>query len=402
MNVETRFAYVSGGRLFVREPNLPAREFESEFAREAIRRAQDAQQKQAWKFGGESEQMLSRSQLWGARQFDADRMRIAVHSLSRATAGSHLLYFLDSDVSCGLFQLDLATGRERRIMHRAHFPARDLQQHHADGSLVYSVIAENGSARLVMSDPEHTRPVDLTDGDSIDEAPSWAPGDRKRVVYHSAGVGRNRVGYAVAVGPAAIHELDVETGAIRTLAEAPGVDYLAPRLADDGSLWFIRRPYRGAAKYGPLTMAKDIVLFPFRLVRAVFGFLNVFSMIFSQKPLTSAGAPQMPGMDPALLVLRGRFIDARRAMTAVERKGGTPSIVPKNWELMRRSPGGEETVIARGVVSFDLTGNDVLYSNGTAVFAKTPAGEARVVEKGRLIESVVALPHATIAMEGAA
>jgi len=56
----------------------------------------------------------------------------------------------------------------------------------------------------------------------------------------------------------------------------------------DGRLLYIRRPYeplQGRAA-PPLTVLKDIFLFPFRVIRSAFDFLNAFSMAFSQKPLT--------------------------------------------------------------------------------------------------------------------
>ena len=61
-----------------------------------------------------------------------------------------------------------------------------------------------------------------------------------------------------------------------------------------------------------------------------------------------------------------------------------PALVPKSWELTKKGPTGEPTVVARGVLSFDLAEDgSVVYSNGTGVYVRDPQGkETRIcVEK---------------------
>src|SRR5258705_1172106 len=88
----------------------------------------------------------------------------------------------------------------------------------------------------------------LTEGDAVDECPAWAAGapgvETKRLVYQSSGVSRNPQGFQVGYGPYTIQELETDSGAVKTIAKDQTRDCLSPRLAADGSLYYIRRPYR--------------------------------------------------------------------------------------------------------------------------------------------------------------
>jgi len=56
-----------------------------------------------------------------------------------------------------------------------------------------------------------------TEGDSIDTAPHWVPGESRRIVYQSAGVGRNREGHFLAFGPFGIHLVNIDSAEMETL-----------------------------------------------------------------------------------------------------------------------------------------------------------------------------------------
>jgi hypothetical protein len=141
----------------------------------------------------------------------------------------------------------------------------------------------------------------------------------------------------------------------------------------------------------PLKVLADILLFPFRLALAILHFLNFFSIMFSRKPLITAGGPRKEGPDTRTMMLWGKVIDAERALRDSNKSGagGGKSLVPKTWELVRRSPDGAEWVAARGVVSFDLCANGALvYTDGSGVYHLTPDGKPTPLCDGTLIEHV--------------
>jgi hypothetical protein len=92
------------------------------------------------------------------------------------------------------------------------------------------------------------------------------------------------------------------------------------------------------------------------------------------------------------MIVRGRRIDAEKALRRAATRDETPAVVPKSWELVVRDRQGAEDVIARGVVDFDLTDDGApIWTNGTAIFQRDPEGRPRVVERGKLIDAVTVL-----------
>jgi hypothetical protein len=82
---------------------------------------------------------------------------------------------------------------------------------------------------------------EVTQGDSIDDAPRWAPASANELIFQSAAIGRNQASFAVTQGPFAIHKLNLDVGEVSTLAEDPQFDLLMPHLSSDGTLYYVVR-----------------------------------------------------------------------------------------------------------------------------------------------------------------
>ena len=162
-------------------------------------------------------------------------------------------------------------------------------------------------------------------------------------------------------------------------------------MAADGALYYIRRPYNEHARVRPLRALKDTVLLPFRLLFALMGFLNFFSMRYSGKKLsTPAGTPRRD-VDMKQMMIWGNLIQAEQS---AEDEGA--DMVPSSWQLARRSPDGNEEVLAYGVLAYDLASDGtIVYSNGNAIFVRHPDGRKEQVVKERLIEQVTVMGTAT-------
>ena len=209
-------------------------------------------------------------------------------------------------------------------------------------------------------------------------------------MFQSAAIGRDQNGFAVAQGPFAIQRLNLDAGEIKTLAEDPQHDLLTPQLDAAGALYYIRKPYLNPRQ--PLSLSRaalDFVLVPFRLLYAVFQYLNFFTTRYTGNTLTRAGGARQKNADIRQMMVWGNLIEAGRANGTGE---PAPALVPKNWELVRQSPDGKIEVLARQVISFDLyPDGSVLYSNGSAVYHQPASGPAIVLAKDGLIDQVIAL-----------
>jgi hypothetical protein len=177
---------------------------------------------------------------------------------------------------------------------------------------------------------------------------------------------------------------------VTTLAEDPNFDLLIPQLANDGTLFYIRRPYRDPNQPpSPWRAALDLVLLPFRLLFAIFQFLNFFTVRYTGNTLTTTGNARQKHADIRKMMVWGNMLDADKAADRAD--DGTPALVPKSWELVRRQ-GSTEEVVAKGVLCYDLySDGSVLYSNGSGIYRVDPKGSVERLAKDALIEQVVAV-----------
>jgi len=290
----------------------------------------------------------------------------------------------------GIFLLD-AAGTETRLFHTADFRIRHAALHPDGALLAATAFHKNNMRSNIATLPLHgTELSEVTEGDSFDQVPHWVPGSRRRIVFQSAGVGRNAAGDFAGLGPCTIQELDVDSGDLAEVASETGHDLLQPRQTMDGALYYIRKPYEsGALQVSLLGSLKDTALFPFRMGRAVFQYFNIFSMMYTGKPLvTSKGAVQRR-IDPRQAFIHGNLANARLAQSQEE---DTPGLVPSSWELVRRAPGGQTEGIAKNVLAFDLAPDgSVLYSDGAAITRLATNGRSDRILQAAFIEQVLAL-----------
>lgn len=387
-----KLVYLSQGQLFLWDKVAPPKAIESPYGREVVERSLQRQNKNKWKSEGEGA-LFSRGSLWGVASEDPQAIRVNVTAISRGAQANQLFYALDTSTVGGLFSYDLESNKENRHFHRENMRLRDLCQSNDHDLLACSQHLPNGTSSIGICRKSDVETI--TEGDSVDEGPSWVPGSRKQLVFQSAGVARNAHGTAVGLGPFSIQRLDLEDGSLTALKEDEKFDFLAPKMDKNGQLYFIRRPYDklGAGVYPPHKMLVDVALFPFRLLRALFHYLNFFSLIYSKKPLTTASGPKVETPDEKTLLLRGKVIDAERLLKEGTLDDGIRSLVPASWQLVRQDSSGNENVVAKAVLAFDLDAEgNVLYSNGSAIYRVTDGGPAQVLLKANLIETLVILP----------
>jgi len=383
-------AFLASGKLYLKQDGRATEPIESAYGQELIEDAIRRREKNEWKTRSQTGQLMSGGAPWGDRNLvEAETRRIHISAVTRGARPGELLYALDTDQVGGLFVYDVAQRHEQRLYHNHRFRARHLSRHPELPLATFSLQQEDGTAAIAVMNLENNDLQLVTEGDSLDESPSWAPGGGSRLVFQSAGLARNQQGMLAGIGAYAVQQLDLDREDVVTLLEDEKRDYLLPRFAADGSLYFLRRPYQGLARPSGWHILRDVIMFPIGLLWAVVGFLNFFSMMFSGKPLTTAGGVRREGPSPRHMMLWGKMIDAERAERRAK-KGEPVALVPDDWELVRQRPEGGEEVISGGVVSYDLCADgSAVYTNGTAVFHRETDGRKRQLCDGKLIEHVV-------------
>jgi hypothetical protein len=386
-----KFAFISSGKLLVAGGAAAPTEIESKFAQDAAERDEKARRRHGWKGGADQGDFLPRNMIWG-KQMAANRSgTLQFSAVSAGALPDQIFYTLSGAEIGGIFEIDAAGTTERRILHGADFQVRNIKRHPAKPLIAYSKFFKDGSSNVCLRELDTGKTKELTEGDSIDDNPSWAGGKDDAVLFHSAGIARGPQNQYLAEGPFCIERLDLTSSEIETVAEDPKFDLLMPRELSDGTLLFIRRPYQNPRGMNPLRVLSDIVLFPFRLLRAVFGFLNFFSTIYSGKPLATVGQPDMPGVDMKRLVLLGRVLNAEEVLKKA-RNGAVASIVPASWHLVSRSTQGNDTILAKSVGSYDLASDgQIVYSDGSSAFIRATNGTILKVLDYFPMEQVTAL-----------
>jgi hypothetical protein len=294
-----------------------------------------------------------------------------------------LLYFLADDSMGGLFEFDFSTKEEKRLIHKQNLTYQNLAYNNNSQKILFAQQYKNSIGNIGICTTDGSDAKELTGGDTMDSAPCWVQDTTDQILFQSSGLARGEHGHVIAYGPSAIMMLDISDQKITPVLENDSFDFLSPKVAKNGDLYFIRRPYiQPEYSYGNAFI--DIVALPFRLLRTLFHYLNFISLVYSEKPLTSASGPKVTA-DLKNILLKGKQINAEKALKTETRINGIPSLVPKTWQLIRKSRNGKELVIASNVASFYLTEEDsVVYSNGLGVF-KINDGSSQVIFSDNLI-----------------
>ncbi len=393
MSTQMRYIFLADGKLYVGSTQSQPEEVESKFVQEALDRRQMESDRNSWKSSG---MMWNFKERYNPNPFAIeerydDLRPVRFVSVTGAGRSGEVYYSLVNGTMGGLFHYNITENYERRLVHRQHMLLRDLCRSDVNSRLACSVSQMDGSANLALMEGDGGKLREITAGDSVDEAPTWIPDQAETLVFQSAGVGRYEHGGIFGYAPYAIHRLDIANDRMTTLAESEEYDYLAPRGSVDGAIYYIRRPYELHPRKSPLHSIGDVVLFPFRLARAFVHFFNVFSMMFSKKPLITAGGPRKEGPDRRAMMLWGRYVEVDKQLRGNGGDGDRP-LVPRDWCLIRKTPDGQEQIIAHSVIAYDLADEGaVVYTNGTGIYHQDRGGKVKRLARSRFIQTVVAL-----------
>ena len=377
-----RLLLLAHGRLESVSPEGAVTSLDSHFATELLNRQERHHQVNAWKHDGQQGQSpFNRSSLWGAN--GAPQPLAPTHFLS-VVPGFHpgeFFYTLRVSAVAALLRLDGTDGRERRILHQPDFREEGICCDPASNRMVMAMGGADGSSYLALCNHEATVRKDLTGGDSVDAHPSFSRQSPDLVVYQSSGLARGPNGQVLASGPTSIQSIDLRSMEHQVLVDSPKFDHLLPYQAADGTLWFIRRPWKSTLGASPWRSLVDLVLIPWKLAKAIFGFLDAFTQMFGKDRLHRAG-----GGDPQAGVheMRGLFLG--QAIAGRKEKGAKKTMrPPADWVLVRRSPSGQEETIATQVGWFAPHGASVAWCDGQTI--RTPEGEVLHKSKSGWIES---------------
>jgi hypothetical protein len=378
-------AYLAQGKIRIKSGGDAPRTLDSPYGRSVHDRSVRSQQRHSWKNDGDG--FLAGQMLWGKAATPGGPAPVLFTSLSRGMAPKQVVYSLASGSLCALCEADDLGAEERRLWNDNRRRVEHIHTCPRTGNVAFSVQHDNGTANIGVMLRGEPGFGEVTEGDSLDTAPRWAPGEERKIVYQSAGIGRNRDGHFLALGPFSIQAVNIDSAEMETLVEAPRTDFLSPQVAEDGTLYYIRRPHNEHAQVKPLRALKDTLLLPFRVLYAIFQFLNFFSMRYTGKKLnTPAGTPRRE-LDLKQMMIWGNLVQSQKAG-----EDEAMDLVPPSWLLARKAGSGPEEILAKGVLAYDIARDgSIVFSNGNAIFVRHPDGRKERLLTGAMIEQVVVL-----------
>lgn len=344
--------------------------FESEFILRYRENAETATKNDEWKFGGEGARFRGDYEMYQAR-----KRPVLAYINGAEFDGEKVVYAFTADSSSGVYRKDV-TDKKAREEHIYTSSNEEFLSLCGDGrQFAVTVKREDATSSIALLNPVSAELKTLTDGDSRDENPVFS-NDGRKIYFDSAGVGRDSRGNFTGIyAPSAILSLDLNTLEIEDVVRDGKFAYVKPKIAQNGELYCIKRP-NGEKKSGNILL--DILLFPFRIIKAIFGFLQAFVMIFGHTSLTSSTAEgsRSREIDQKKLYVSGAYVEADKELKRnAKKKDKEYGFIPSSWKLVKRN-GDKETVLRSGVCDFALCrdggvyctdGKHIYYLNGEIV-----------------------------------
>lgn len=390
------FYYIANGKLYAYKDGS-ADEIRSGVLESYISRVRDAAQRSEWKHSGEG--AVFRDAYVPGADAESRVAQITSRVYCASDYKGSLLYSLSIDRITGIYRKSDDTVQEGIVLSSGDYAYRDFDIF--DGRMAVSA-AFAGESHIGVLPMGTTDCRIYTEGHCWDSQPSWSETRRDTIYYCSSGLPEKSQEDArsqrpmdmsqmatrmftvpaapVTRGPSAIMKLDIAAGTLDELLADDRYDYIRPQSLPDGSLYYIRRPYIAERGTSALGCLGDIVLFPFRLLGALFGFLNVFSAKYSGRTLSKSVGTR--NRDEEKLFIDGNRINAEAELRANRNRGEeNPGIIPHSWELRCRKPNGDDILIRRGVMAYrvDTKTGDLLVSNGSAILRLAPDGREEKV-----------------------
>jgi hypothetical protein len=382
----TEVAFIQNGKLFRVTAGGEPIPVESAFANQVSEREAQIRRKTEWK------KNTARPGSCGPYNQNCEENCITANfsSVSVNPHSQELHYALYTDTIGGVFA---AASTERRILHTNQYRPGFLAFEPKGDRTACAVEHVDGSSNLGLIDGKTGRITTLTEGDAVDTAPAWHPTRENCLIYQSTGIARSEYGDIQLFAPAALRLLNLKDSSIETILEDEKFDFLTPRFGPDGTLYYLRRPYQKHDQSSLLKKLEDAFMAPFRLIRAIYARLNFFSLMYTGKPLTSAGGSAIERSNARKVAIWGNLLEADAAARFPGLHSETvPSMVPSSWQLVAQDSSGKTTTLSDGVLSFDIgPKGTIVISNGSTAYVLSKEGVRTRLASGRVIQSVAVL-----------
>lgn len=353
---------------------------------------EEIKQRKEWKSKGTGAMFMG---LAGAQQ-DPDLLQIYPCD-AVFTDQNQLIYAARLEDGTAVYSKSLLNLQEVEglVLRKKDFIVHTMDYEASGKRLVLSASVSGEYERhLSILEVEGNRIQYVTEGDCQDANPVFDPRNPDQIYYDSCGFAYDHH-RRILIGPKRICLLNLKTGDLDTVMEHPDFDFLKPQIDRLGNLYFLKRPYKN--KRDPLSLFKDLIAAPFKIIKAIIGWLDFFTQNYAGESLkTTSGKNPAKGkqISEEELFIEDNLINVEKTRRQNINTGEKyPGIIPKSWELVRRSPDGTLHTLKKGVLSYSVDGDHIIYSNGELlVQIGADLHETKLLE-GKLITKVARNPQ---------
>lgn len=233
----------------------------------------------------------------------------------------------------------------------------------------------------------------LTDGDCADLDAFYSKRNDNEILFSTKGAGRNSQGEFVKYSPSKICSYDKLSGDITDVIADANYSYVKPKDDEHGNLYYVRRTEE-KPKTNPLRILLDVILIPWRILQAIYYFLESFTISFTGKKFIRDGSNPAKTRDKSKrqTLIEGNLINAENEYkNNLRHKDANAGYAPRSWELIRRSPDGSEKIIRRGVIDYCITcDEEIILTNGKYVLCIDKNGKESKIAETSLCTKVAA------------
>lgn len=302
-----------------------------------------------------------------------------------------LIYGILLDSSSGIYSrsLDPSDDMEGLIISSADFRIKDAD--FRDGMLAVS-LGSGDEYHIALFEPPSAAYDEYTDGDTCESYISFSNSRKGRIYFSTSGNARSNYGGVQAHSPMTGAYLDIHSRTMGEVLSDEKYDFIRLQDDDNGDLWYIRQPYGGEHEKDGMKIS-DIFLAPFRILKALGGWLNFMSVLWGGQSLNGKDPSQMLNERTKNRSARDIIIDGNviKASKAASGKQAEAPFIPQSRVLVHKSDEGE-TIVAKGVLDFTVDGTSVIYSDGHGVY-RLEDGERKLITKAFLARNIRVLKN---------
>ena len=380
----SRILYLSKNSFFLKTEDAVS-EYSSLRIKQYTENVRSIQQKREWKTSGNGAKFM------GLNEYnDPNEASYGTSINGLAVYGDKIIYSVSTGEVSGLYTKELdESGTEGLIHSNNNWTVQRISVH---GDKCAASIGDASERHITVFDIASSEHKTLTAGDVLEDYPSYSP-DGKKIWYACAGLAISPQGFVSDAAPFGINCYYEQDNRIEEVFHSEKHDCILPREDAKGNLYFIRRPYKNNDPDENILL--DVLLFPVRIVKMVFGFLDFFSTVFGGESLRSgkkaASDIRSKQKSKQELFFEGKRINADQTFKRNQKNGEQfPGIIPSSWELVCLDKSGTVKTVKKGVMDYTLCGNgDVLYSNGQAIIRIREGKSPELVEKCHMASHIV-------------